>query len=248
MKITFQDRYTLWHHNPCRNGNPGSNNAWIYSAYSKYLAPDTIDLKKMALRFDDCFESASPLVIHRHPNVNGRLVADPFSKDEVIGVISLGLLNTSTLAASNYNHCDLPHKFDRGTGIVNIYKAIKAFIQINKDSKGLTGGPKRNYMWQNKFTDAYCLGFRLAPWDIYYVKMMAGIEPTLFEKLCFYINYKAVMIRDKKSTKMMLLLQLLDLDSSLIKNIPIVEYVENYFGEYHPFYIGAKVLAAKLGQ
>ena len=79
-----------------------------------------------------CISGLYPLKIHRKPLVDGKITTDPFSKDEMIGVVSLKLIDPEYLEASFYNHCDLPVEFDRELTLKNLYKAIKAFIQIHK--------------------------------------------------------------------------------------------------------------------
>ena len=41
--MQYQDQWTRWHHKKTEGVNPSSHNGWIYTAYAKYLAPETYD-------------------------------------------------------------------------------------------------------------------------------------------------------------------------------------------------------------
>lgn len=237
MTKSYQDKYTRWHHKETVQGDYSSNNGWIYSAYSKYLAKNSTNHESLQICANKCVRNLEPIKIDRSP-------ADPyppFSKDEVIGMVSLGLLAPSDLEASHWNFCNLEYEPKKLT-LSSIIKAIKAFRQINKEIKEqkLEGGDKRNYMWQNKRTDAYSLGFWLQPWDQYYCQKMVGKRPSIFQTIFFYINFIDVLTRGNKSVKMMLWLQLTDMNHFLLKYVPKNEYVRKYFDSQHPFVKGLK--------
>ena len=229
---TYQDKYTRWHHKETALGEHSSNNGWIYSAYSKYLAPDTLDETKLNECFDKCNRSVDYLKVDRSPGDP----YPPFSKDEVVGSVSLGLIHLEELRGSYWNFCNLVYESKKLTLSV-IYKAYKEFKNIDTKIKelDLQGGDKRNYMWQHNRTDAYSLGFWLQPWDQYYVMKMSDERPTLFQTLCFYINFLTTFYKGNKSVKMMLWLQCEDMKHWLLRFIPRNEWVRAYFDENHPF-------------
>lgn len=220
----YQDRNSMYHDKPVENGDPRSNNGWIYSAYSQYLAPETLDhMKLLALR-TSCTKSMSPLKITRLPGKE----TPPQSKDEIIGLISLGLLSNEDLRRSHYNFSSQDVEFERKLSLKSVYKAIKALYAIRNEH--------RNYIWENKVLDGYPLAFRLAPWDIFYVKKMAGKRPSLLETTLFYLNAYTTIKKGNKSVRMMLWLQLADMKHYLLKYIPLKDYVLSYFGPEHTFY------------
>ena len=108
-----------------------------------------------------------------------------------------------------------------------VLKAIKALWSIRNEH--------RNYVWENKVYDAYPLAFKLPPWDIAYIKMMEGIKLSFLEKMLFKFNAKKVIKAGDKSSRMILFLQLSDLKSPLLNEIPVVEWINDYFEEGHPF-------------
>ena len=71
---------------------------------------------------------------------------------------------------------------------------------------------------------------------------MAKKKTSLFEKAAFMLNTFNVVRKGNKSARMMLLLQLLDMDSPVLSHIPMVQWVEDYFGTEHPFSAGVKMI------
>lgn len=223
----YQDSQTYYHDKPCVNGLPSSNNRNLYTAYSKYLAPRTIDMNKIRAAYSDCIVFRDPMIINRLP---GKLTP-PLSKDEVIGMTSLGLLSYHLLQRSFFNFCN----YDFGERKLTILSTIKALFALYKIRK-----EHRNYVWENKVYDAYPLAFRLPPEDIYYVKTMNNVTPTLFEKIVFNLNMRNVIKSGDKSSRMMLWLKLKDIDHSMADELPIKSYVLDYFGKDHIFYQNIK--------
>lgn len=221
----FQDSSTGWHDKLCINGEPRSNNSWIYSSYAKYLAPNTTDDIKLAARFAKCVVSMEPLRINRLPYKEEPL----FSKDEVIGCRSLGFLTDSDLARSHYNFCNTDAKFERKLSLKSIYKALKALYAIKDEH--------RNYVWQNEVLDAYPLAFRLAPEDIYHSRKLDGKSAGIFNTIVFYLNTALTIYKGNKSARMLTWLKLKDLKHPLLRFIPLKKYVLAYFGPTHPFYL-----------
>ena len=219
----YQDRETGWHDKMVIDGEPSSNNSWIYSAYSRYLAPNTTDRHKLISRYAKCKRSANPLKIDRLPGKKEPL----FSKDEVIGCVSLGLLSDGELSESHYNFCNADEDFERKLSLKSIYKAVKALYKIRNEH--------RNYVWKNKVLDAYPLAFRLPNWDIYYVQKMGGKSPSLVNTTLFYLNFLSIYIKGDKSSRMMIWLQLNDLDNPLKRILPYKRWVKDYFEDTHPF-------------
>jgi len=229
---SYQDKFTRYHDKPTINGESSSNNGWIYSAYSKYLLPDTLDDCKLIECASQCTRSLMPLKVDRSPND----LYPPFSKDEVIGMVSLGLKFSTNLEFSHWNFCNLKYEPKKLT-LLSIFKAIMELHKIKKEIKKqkLEGGAARNYMWQNKRTAAYALGFWLQPWDQYYVRRFNGKSTSILQKIFFYLNFISTLTKGNKSVRMMLWLQLEDLKHPLLRLIPKKKYVEAYFDKDHPF-------------
>lgn len=218
----FQDRWTRWHHKPTDGLNPSSNNGWIYTAYAKKIFPNSVDHIFLLECYNDCVRSLSPVKVDRSPGMSH----PPLSKDEVIGLVSLGLLTRHELESSYYNFCNLEAEFERKLTFKSFITAVKSLWKIRKEH--------RNYPWQQSMVETYPLLFKLMPWDIYYVKKHYKKNTSIIEKLAFYLNFIAVTMGDNKSTKMMLWLQLQDLKHPLRHLIPTEKYIRDYFGPEHP--------------
>ena len=222
MSKSYQDIYTRYHDKETTNGSISSNNGFIYSAYAKYLAPDTMDHEKLVQCYNKCFRNGLPLKIDRSPNKP----IPPFSKDEAIGAVSLGLLNDKELEASHWNFCNLEYT-PRKLTFKSVFTAIKALYKIRNEH--------RNYVWQNEVKEGYALAFYLAPFDQYYVKRFYGKSTSLLQTVAFYLNFISTFYKGNKSVRMMLMLQCMDMNHFLLRFIPKDKWVKAYFSEDHPF-------------
>ena len=223
--MTYLDKYSRYHDKPCKNGEPSSNNGWIYTAYAKHLAKDTSSYEQQQICFNECLRSEVPLKVDRSPNDS----TPPLSKDEVIGLVSLGFLTAGDLQDSHWNFCNLEYEPKKLT-IRSIYKAAKILYSIREEH--------RNYVWQNEVTDAYPLAFYLPPEDQYYVNKYNNQKVSITQFIIFYINTLIVLTKGGKSARMMLWLKLTDMKHWLLKYVPKEEYVRAYFEEEHPFVKG----------
>lgn len=230
--MNYQDKWTRWHDKPCIDGEPKSNNGWIYTAYSKYLIEkksieeSNKELLARKTCYRECRKSIRPLKIDRSPNDP----TPPLSKDEVIGLVSLRFLKANELKESYWNFCNFVDYEPKKLNIISICKSAIALYKARKEH--------RNYIWENKIESAYPLAFWLAPHDQYYVVKYFKQKATILQTVAFYLNIVSVWRSDNKSTKMMLWLQLEDLNHWLAKRVPRDKWVRNYFGEDHPFVKG----------
>lgn len=234
-EVSYQDRYEMWHDAPTSEGRASSNNPWIYTAYSKYRTNNTPSKSKLIDVMSKILSSIKPLVIFRHPD---RLHV-PISKDEIIGMVSLGMLSNEDLAKNYYNFSPFIGT-ERKLTITNLIKSIYTFIKYKKEMEG-----DRNYFWEKALTETYTLAFKLMPWDVYYVKKMGNASPTLFERSMFWLNLIYTLTKGNRSVKMLLWLQLKDMKmEKTIKFFKINEdeLVKNYFyyDQNHPFIKGLK--------
>lgn len=224
----YQDKWTRWHHKPTNGFDPSSNNGWIYTAYAKYLFPGSVDKQKLLRCYINCMISSDPVMINRSPGQT----TPPFSKDEVLGCVSLGLLTNNELEHSHYNFCNLRADFPRKLTLKSIYKAAKALFKIKDEH--------RNYVWQNDIVEAYPLAFRLPPEDIYYVRRFYGKRAGIFNTVMFHLNALQTIKNGNKSARMMLWLKIKDLEMEetyIGKKVMKLEkqWVEDYFDKNHPF-------------
>ena len=83
----YQDKWTRYHHKPVKDGEPASNNGWIYTSVARKLG-FKFDRDKLQECYNLCETETVPIKVKRSPDQR----FPPLSKDEVIGLISLGLL------------------------------------------------------------------------------------------------------------------------------------------------------------
>lgn len=230
MKSIYQDKWTRWHDRPCENEEPRSNNGWIYTAYAAHLmkGKNAFDFKMLQKCYSGCNRTifSSNMKIDRSPGQ----IHPPISKDEIIGLSSLGMLNVQSLINSHWNFCNLDEYEKEPLTIKKAWIAVKSLWKIRKEH--------RNHLWQNQMTETYCLAFRLMPWDTYYIKKDWGFETSIFEWFCFYLNFVVAMLNGSKSSRMLMWLRLKDLGGHklLLKILNEKKAVETYFGKEHDFY------------
>ena len=224
MTSKYQDRYSMWHNEVCHNGEPSSNNAYIFSAYAKYLAPGTVDQTLLKNRYKTCLETTNPLIVNRKPDFK----YPPVSKDEIIGMVSLGLLDHYTLKKNHYNFCNIDKEFDRKFSWMRFFKSIPTFWSIRNKH--------RDYLAEYELRDTYQLAFKLTPNHIYYVRRMDGKSAGIIPTLHFYLNAIFTYFYGKRYSRMILWLQCEDLKHPLLRFIPKQKWVKTYFGEEHDLY------------
>lgn len=224
----YQDKWTRWHDRKLRlDGEPSSNNGWIYTAYASYLVPRSVNPELLEICYKKCVRDLAPIKVDRSPYKS----QPPLSKDEVIGLVHLKLLKPESLKASHWNFCSLP-EYDQSKYLLTIktlLKAVKALWKIRKEH--------RNYVWQNQVTAAYPLAFRLMPWDTYYVNKYFNRKVKWYETLAFGINYLFVLLGNDDSIRNLTWLQLRDLGHNfLARLLKPKKSFRKYFGIGHPFY------------
>ena len=142
------------------------------------------------------------------------------SKDEIIGAVSLGLLQRDDLAKSHWNFCNVEYEPQKLT-FTRVVKAVKALYKIRNEH--------RNYVWQEKITDAYPLAFYLTPWNQYYVNRYNGYPTTILQTVTFHANAIKTFINGGRSSRMLLWLQLRDMNHFLARFAPLKKWVQEYF-------------------
>lgn len=230
---SYQDKWTRFHDKPSEDGKPSSNNGWIYTAYSKYLEIDTFSWSKIRECYELCTHNDIRVRINRNPNQP----FPPFSKDEVFGAVSLGLLNYSDLYWQHNTFCNLYSFKPKPLSKINWFKAIKQFWELRNKH--------RNAVWQEPgYEEAMQLAFRLAPNDLYYVKRMSKVAPGLLDAVMWHLNALQTTLKQGKtdtqslSSLNILWLQLKDMkmeDSWYYKSIDQKKNFMLYFGKDHPF-------------
>lgn len=151
--MNYEDRWGRFHHKPCKDYEPSSNNGWIYTAYAEKLK---IPLKNhmLELCFKGCITPNNKL--NRHPS--GIKSEVPISRDEILGMASLGFLKPEHLNGWNFCPYDMPS--------FNLIKTIKQFLELR--------GKHRNYLWQNKLDHTYRFAFSVPLVDRHFILQKWG--------------------------------------------------------------------------
>lgn len=193
----YFDKYGRLHHKPITISDPiPSNNSWLYTAYFA-KAGGKVGMTALSYCFNRCrvyYEAKGEYIINRNPGKS----SVPFSRDEYLGVVALGLL-TGKLN-NNWNFC--PFKIPR----FNPFKLIKqlwelrpSFIEVTTDERlsfmNHFKSKHRNYFWQNNLDQLYRFAFSVPLVDRHFIL-------TKWDKFQWYnpvhIFYKLVAKIDGK--------------------------------------------------
>lgn len=148
----YYDKWGRIHHKPVTAINPvPSNNGWIYTAYLQKLGYQ-VDLMSLAECFRNCKRNddvTGRFFLIRSPNKH----TPPISRDEILGMVSLGFLKDRHLNGWNFCPYELP-KF-------NLIKCVKQLLELR--------GKHRNYVWQNNMDQVYRFAFSVPLTDRHFI-------------------------------------------------------------------------------
>lgn len=172
--MNYFDKWSRLHDKPCVDGEPSSNNGYIYSAYYHKVG-GKLDLYKLAVCFEGCLRDGA---FHRHPPSVDSIV--PPSREEILGATALGFLKPSHLKSWNFSPFPLPR--------FSLVKLVKQLWECK--------GKHRNYFWQNNLSQVYHVAFSVPLQDRAFLLECWGETKSLR-----YFFYKAVAILDSKIGK-----------------------------------------------
>jgi len=173
--------FNVWkrlHHKPCINGEPSSNNGWIYTAYHYKLYNiasyyQGVDLKAIGY---ECSQNLT-----RHPlKYKSKELQVPISRDEILGLAFLKHLNPTHLNGWSFSPYPIPP--------FNLKTLIKQIKELN--------GQHRNYFWQNKLDQIYRFAFSVPLQDRAFLLECWGETKSLR-----YFFYKSIAMIDSKFFK-----------------------------------------------
>jgi hypothetical protein len=171
MLNQFQDSYSRIHHKPCINGEPSSNNGWIYSAYSHKLG-FKLDFPALYQCYRQCLKKnpdTGKMYLIRSPNKE----LPPNSRDEILGVAYLGLLKPSHLDGWNFSPRTIPR--------FNPIKLAKQLWDLRPSLKR-----HRNYFWENNLDQLYRFAFSVPLQDRHFVAKYAHLNINPVAKLFYW--------------------------------------------------------------
>jgi hypothetical protein len=153
----YWDSYGRLHHKPCNNGVPSSNNGWIYTAYADKLMTIDLDRNRLTECFNKCIikdARRDQSFLIRSPGKD----LPPMSRDEILGMAALGLLQPNHMDGWNFSPYPLP--------AFNLFKTLKQLIELI--------GKDRNYLWQNYMDHTYRFAFSVPLSDRHFILQKWG--------------------------------------------------------------------------
>ncbi len=170
----YFDKFGRLHHKPCVNGEPSSNNGWIYSAYYEKIG-ESLNSTLVYECFKDCIKQQSngQLYTVRSPDK----LTPPQSRDEILGMAALGLLKQIHLKKWNFSPYEIPP--------FSIKILIKQFFELR--------GKHRNYFWQNELSQIYRFAFSVPFQDRAFI-----LECWRETRSPRYFFYKTIAFLDSK--------------------------------------------------
>lgn len=173
--------FDIWdrlHHKPCINGEPSSNNGWIYTAYHYKLQEIPKYMQSLSLTAvgNECAEK-----LLRHPLKFKPLEQQvPISRDEILGLAYLGYLKPRHLKDWNFSPFPLPR--------FSLVKLAKQLFECK--------GKHRNHFWQNNLSQVYHVAFSVPLQDRAFLLECWGEKKSLR-----YFFYKGIAMLDAKFGK-----------------------------------------------
>jgi hypothetical protein len=173
----YFDKFGRLHHKPCVDGEPSSNNGYIYSAYYHKLGKP-LNFTVMYECFKDCVKQRTDgqLYTIRSPDK----LLPPQSRDEILGLASLGLLKQIHLDGWNFSPYPIPP--------FSLRTLIKQVLELK--------GQHRNYFWKNGLSQIYRFAFSTPMQDRAFILECWGETRSLR-----YFFYKAIAFLDSKIGK-----------------------------------------------
>jgi len=146
----YQDRWGRYHHKVCIDGEPSSNNGWVYTAYAAKLGI-LVDHKLLW----ECYQASFVELPVPHLTRSPGKSLPPMSRDEVLGIIVLGVSTIPKKPDWNFSPYPIP-KF-------NLIELTKQLILLYKNRAD------RNYFWENNLDQIYRFAFSVPLTDRHFI-------------------------------------------------------------------------------
>lgn len=172
----YFDKWGRLHDRPVTKDKPvPSNNGWIYSAYF-HKAGGKLNLAMLRLCFINCIVTdveTKRIHLIRSP----KNAVPPISRDEILGLAELGLLEKRHLNGWNFSPYPLPR--------FNPIKLVEQLIEAY--------GQHRNYFWKNNLDQIFQFAFSIPLQDRAFILECFGEKRSIR-----YFFYKAIAFIDSK--------------------------------------------------
>ena len=196
--MSYQDKWSRFHDKPCTNGEPSSNNGWVFSAYAAKAGLE-LDETWLGICYKGCRLDSSTLV--RSPGDEiGKSV--PISRDEILGLVALGFLvaKKDSKIAWNFSPYPLPklNLFKLFSQLWQLFSfektTVPLFLGVVEIYPHLPKLKNRNYFWQNNLDQIYRFAFSIPLVDRYFILKK-------WNRFCWYkpshLFYFAVSLFDR---------------------------------------------------
>ena len=172
--MLYTDSIGRIHDKPTDGAFPSSNNGWLYTAVYKKLGG--------VVRFDRSRALECAEQLKRHPSIYDAK-APPISRDEVLGLVYLGVMKPEHLENWSFSPFPLP-KF-------NFVKLIQQIKQAR--------GQDRNYFWENNLDQLYRFAFSVPLQDRHFILSRWG-KYNLFYHL-IHVAYSLIPPKTASSSQ-----------------------------------------------
>jgi len=158
--MSYQDQWTRYHHKKTDGISPSSGNGFLYTAYAV-----KVGLPVDKIKLSECMSlvriPGNPPHLIRNPNEKN----SPFSRDEILGLSALGLLQPEDLTNWNFSPFAIP-KFSFTKLISQLWEISPEVIEDSESSFGYSLKFKhRNYFWLNNLDQLYRFSFSVPVTD-----------------------------------------------------------------------------------
>lgn len=167
----YQDKWGRFHHKPCKNGEPGGNNGWLFTAYAVKVGL-TIDLQKLKECWRACHliqEDRNPILL-RSPGKYG----PPFSRDEFLGMSYLFGANEMRNYHAFHGWIFSPYPLPKfsATKLLKQLWELRPTYELKEWDGDVINAEKyewkfkhRNYFWENELSQLYRFAFSVPVQD-----------------------------------------------------------------------------------
>ena len=156
-EVGFTDKYGRVHDQEVENGNPSSDNGWLYSAVYKKLGGQlSLDLDSVRI----CVEN-----LQRHPEKVEERNEVPISRDEILGLAYLGYLKPEHLDGWNFS----PYKNEP----FNLIKFVKQSLELVESFYPFEL-KHRTYFWEHNLKQINHVAFMVPLQDRHFILKQWG--------------------------------------------------------------------------
>lgn len=154
----YYDKYGRLHHKSCIDGEPSSNNGWLYTAYARKLGLELNDLALVNCFFHCQKFNGQDVYYRRTPDKE----LPPMSRDEILGMAGLKLL-PNWKHTWNFSPYPIPrfNPFKLASQLWELRpEKVNTWQDDGKDGYYFEWKAKhRNYFWENNLDQLYRFAF-----------------------------------------------------------------------------------------